>query len=405
MAFELTNARREFFGLDPVGPGWEKVEFKGAGFRPDGVLYFDGDTIKRWIVSTEDRYIEEQFDELTEARSLLLPKTPRGKPLKLSASTLEKRRPWGVYLRVDSGGNLDIGNHTTQTTFYSTSWHPNDPGKASVRELIERFIGESPQNHPADITAFKHGKRRHVKFKPGDDFSLKLGRSLFGVGRILLDVPPLVKQGLIPGQHGLTLAMGHAVVVRLYARAWPAGRVPLSELQSAPMLPSGWMMDNALLYGEYEIVGHRDLTEEEFEFPLSYGQSIDARRTGLVFLQWGLIHLELPKSVFSKYLSREEILRPDEFPAARGNNPLGFYSIGFSPTYGAPEVHDALASGGRFDFDRRPTYFSRLDLRNPRNARIRAEIMSAFGLDPGKSYAENCRLTGTPRTMDILRKA
>jgi hypothetical protein len=50
------------------------------------------------------------------------------------------------------------------------------------------------------------------------------------------------------------------------------------------------MMDNLLFYGEYEIIGHKDLNDEEFNFPISYGRSIDQRN--VVFLQWGVIHLE-----------------------------------------------------------------------------------------------------------------
>ena len=48
------------------------------------------------------------------------------------------------------------------------------------------------------------------------------------------------------------------------------------------------------------------------------------------------------------------------------------------------------------------TFTKRHDLRSPRNEPARREIMTAFGLDPAGSYAENARHTGTPRLADVL---
>jgi hypothetical protein len=406
MDFELTNANRTYFGLDPVDPGWEKVTLPGDKYRPVGTLYFDGDTIKRRIISTEDRYEEDQYHEPTRKRSLLLSKTARGKPQELTAAVLEKRQPTGVYLRVKARGAVDIGSYTTQTTFYSTSWDlPDGLGTWGTRETIERFIAESPDHHREQIKRFKTAQRLNVKFKSGDYFALKLDRARYGFGRVLLDITALRKARLIAPEHGLNLAMGHPVVVQLYARATDTKALAPTELQSVRTLPTSLMMDNKLLYGEYEIVGHNDLAEEDFEFPISYGQSIDARRPGLVFLQWGLIHRELPRSRFNKYLTCDDLPPQLEYSGSGGNNPFGFYSIGFSPHYDGRDVLDAVQQGGVFDFDRRPAYFKRLDLRNPRNASFRKEILEAFGLHPEKSYIENCGLTGTPRTVDLLNKA
>lgn len=45
--FELNNKQRKYFGLELVEGSWDKVEFKGDTYRPDSILYFDGDTIKK----------------------------------------------------------------------------------------------------------------------------------------------------------------------------------------------------------------------------------------------------------------------------------------------------------------------------------------------------------------------
>ena len=119
--FELTNKQREFLGLEPIESHWEKVTFKGDTYRPDSILYFDKNKIKRHIVSTENQYSEKQYDELTRERSFLLPKTSKGKEKKLSASVLEQRQATGVYLSI-LNGDLTIGNYNTQTTLYSSRW-------------------------------------------------------------------------------------------------------------------------------------------------------------------------------------------------------------------------------------------------------------------------------------------
>ena len=51
--YELTNLQRKYFGPEPIEYHWDRVAFKGDTYRPESILYFDKDTIKRHIVSTE----------------------------------------------------------------------------------------------------------------------------------------------------------------------------------------------------------------------------------------------------------------------------------------------------------------------------------------------------------------
>ena len=89
--FELNNNQRKYFGLEPVQDSWDQVPFKGDAYRPDSVLYFDGNTIKKQVISTEERYSEVQYDEQTDNREFILPKTKKGKPKKLTPSVLESQ--------------------------------------------------------------------------------------------------------------------------------------------------------------------------------------------------------------------------------------------------------------------------------------------------------------------------
>ena len=390
--FELTNKQREFIGLEPIESHWEKVAFKGDTYRPESVLYFDGNIIKRHIVSSENQYSEKQYDELTKERFFLLPKTSKGKEKKLSASVLEQRRATGVYLSI-LNGNLIIGNYNSQTTFYSSRWDNIEPSQKSISDQISDFIKQSSANHLNEINQFKNAKRKKVRYKAGDYFCLKIDRVNFGFGRILLDVNKIRKQKLIRSEHGLDLIMGPPLIIQLFAYKSSKKNVDITLLDQQPTLPSDIMMDNLIFYGEFEIIGHRALENDEFEFPISYGRSIDQRR--IVFLQWGMIHLELPQKKFYKYVTGEK-----EYD----QNPYGFYSNGFRPHYDAIEITQTIENKGVFDFSSSRHYKAKWDLRNPDNFSVKDELFKVFGLDVNKSYLENSTLTKTPFPTEFIEK-
>jgi len=402
MTFELTNEQRRHFGLDPVEPLWERVTLSGDRFRPGSVLYFDGDTIRRRVISTEEIYQEDRYEERTEGRSILLPKTARGKPQKLTSAVLEGRTPLGIYLHATRKGRIKIASYATQTTFYSTDWEETET-PAPVPDLFRDFIAASPPDHLREIEEFRVAKKRHVQFRSGDYFRFKLDRARFGFGRVLLDIHKIRTAGLLPKDHGLCMPMTRPVLVQPFGVAMESRSADVGELARGPKLPSGLMMDNHLFYGEYEIIGHQDLAEEEFEFPISHGRSIELGKE-TVFLQWGLIHRELPRSSFDKHLVETNPFVAEDDPSRKSHNPYGFYAIGLAPTYGAADISTAAKNRGVFDFEARRSYWNHFDLRNPRNAAARREILEAFGLDPEAGYLENCRRTGTLRTTDLLQR-
>lgn len=390
--YELTNEQRKYFGLDPIENHWERTVFSGDTYRPESILYFDNDIIKRHIVSTEKEYLEKQYNERTRNRIVLLPKTEKGKEKKLTASVLEQRQPIGVYLSI-SCGVLTIGNYNSQTTFYSSCWDNEQQSKKQICEIIDDFTNDCPENHFVEIEKYKNIKRKNIKFKSGDYFCFKLDRVNYGFGRLLLDVNKIRKKKLINDFHGLGLLMGPPVIIELFAFKSKTKSVDVVTLDKYPKLPADVMMDNLLLYGEFEIIGNREINDEEFDFPISYGRSIDQRR--IVFLQWGLIHKELPQEKFYKYIMGEK-----EFD----KNPYGYYSIGFRPHYDSTEVIKTINNNGVYNFDSSKHYKAKWDLRNPDNKAIREELFKIFGLDSNKNYYENSKLTGTILPSEIIKQ-
>lgn len=396
--FELTNSQREYLGLEPIEPTWERVILKGDPYRPETILYFDANVIKRHILSTEEEYKELQYEELTKDREILLPKTSKGKEKKLTASVLESRTAIGVYFTVNISGQIRIGNYNSQTTFYSSYWESFDKQQAKpIREWVEEFILESSDSHLDEINQFKHLKRKNVKFKSGDFFSFKISRTEYGFGRVLLKIEDLKKKDLIPRIHGLNFIMTKPVLIKIYAYVSESNNIDIAKLKTVTTLPSDYIMDNLLLYGEYEIIGNRALEESDLDFPMSYGRILDYSKRN-VFFQWGLIHKELPLSSFDKYLIAENPFMPENSPSRKKMQPYGYYSVGFSSKYNTNDIKQTIKNG-KFDFDKSAHYASFFDLRNPRNGEIKLELMRVFGLDAKRSYRENCQLSNTPQVF------
>jgi len=403
MSFELTNEQRAYFGLEPTNSNWTKVPLKGDTYRPGSFIYFDGDVIKKHVISTNEKYEEKQYNDRTRERNYLLPATSKGKEKKLTASVLESRQPQGVYCYLDAHDRVLIGNYDTQTTFYDSWWDNRDlHDYRPIERSVARFINATSPNYLSEVTAFKKSKRKNVKFKQGDIFALKINLTEYAFGRVLLNIDAIKKKNLISKEHGLSLIMGKPVLIKLYAYTAETKNVKIDHLISLPSLPSDYIMDNKLFYGEYEIIGNRALTIDEMDFPMSYGRHIDGRRNG-VFLQWGLINIELPFSSFNKYLIADNPFVPETSPSRKVSNPYGYYSVGFSSRHSGKDVKDTILNKGIFNYQNNAGFGVNFDLRNPQNQSIRNEIMKAFDLNHHKSYNENCLIAKTIGTADLLK--
>lgn len=402
MNFELSNREREYLGLEEIKPNWEKVILKGDTYREPSILYFEDNIIKRHIISTSSQYVETQYNEITKNREILVPKTAKGKEQKLTASVLSTKTPIGVYVSLNVFGDFWIGNHTTKTTFFSSYWEDRKKRKENkLSYWIENFINKSDENHLQEISKFKNANKQNVKFKSGDFFAYKIDRTNYSFGRVLLDISKLRKNNILEKSHGLTLLMGTPVLVKLYPYISTKKNIDITILENLTALPSDFMMDNHLHYGEYEIIGNKKLEDSEFEFPISYGRSISYGSAN-VFLQWGFIHKELPLSKFNKYINGENIFLPEDSASRFMSNPYGYYSCGFSTHYYKADIIETIKNNNVFDFNRDPYYKTEFDLRNPKNDALKNEIMAEFGLNSKLSYEENCKIAGIESASKIL---
>ena len=178
------------------------------------------------------------MNELTaENRSILLPKTKKGKPKKLNYSSISKRKGTGIYFRF-SGGYVTIANYTTQTTYFSTYGNEKIPDFNSLREWLDTFVAETNIEDLQEINSFKKKKRKHVKYKEGDFFRFKIDRRNYGYGRIIFDVAKYEKMNEYKTQknYGLANLMGAVLVIKVY-HAFGNKEMTINELKKLKAFP------------------------------------------------------------------------------------------------------------------------------------------------------------------------
>ncbi|AWK06491.1 hypothetical protein HYN56_20600 [Flavobacterium crocinum] len=381
IVFELNNEQRKYLGLLPVESDWELVKLK------DMYLYFDKeDIVRKKITVSENQYLEQElYEKTTDNRTILLPKTTKGKPKKLNFTATQSFSPFGVYLSFFSD-YLSISNYTTQTSYFSTNLE--DKTINGFKEWLNKWQKETTNDDLLDIENFKLSKRLNCKFKEGDFFSFKIGRRNWGFGRILMDVAKLRKNQDFEANknYGLKNLMGRPLIVKVYHKISDTENIDLNELLSCDALPSQAIMDNHFFYGQNKIIGHKVLEYSDLDPLISYGKSINNNDRGTVYLQYGLIYKEVDVYKFDKYL------------ISRGKTKNGLYETSLYRNEGIgfgldiDELNECILEESNNPYWNGNDYMRKRDLRSPENFEFKKEIFSFFGLDANKSYEENLKL-------------
>lgn len=269
--FQLTNEQRECFGLVPIKEHWECIPVKGEPHDNFTVfLYLEKNKIVKCIICGDNLYSEYQLSEkVSTDRKYLLPKTQKGKPVLLTAATIQKRVPVGMCLCY-ANGHIDLFNEETQCSYFTNCYlNGRITDLDEFSGWVEKWCDETTDADLEDISSFANNIRKHVRYHEGDVFRFKIGRRLYGYGRILLDYNRMRKQK----EAFWDILMGKPLVCSVYHIVTERLDVSVDELEKISSLPSTLVMDNSLYYGEYEIVGNLPIEEGE-DFPIMYGNSI-----------------------------------------------------------------------------------------------------------------------------------
>ena len=377
LKFELTNKQRKYLGLIPVEEHWELVKFDNNVY-----YYFEDDIIKKEITVSKNYYHEAELNEKTaENRTIILPKTVRGKIKKFNYTATQSFSPFGNYFTFSTDGVI-IANYTTQRTYYSEKFSEKNISLDNLKNWLDKWIKECTEEDLKEIEEFKNAKRKHCKFKEGDFFAFKIGRREWAFGRILLDVAKLRKDENFEKNknYGLAHLMGKPLIIKVYHKISDSKNVDLKELSKCLALPSQAIMDNIFYYGEAIILGNLALETQEYDMLISVSNSINGDDTNIAYLQYGLIYREIPLSVYQKLIEELKI----EMQTCRKEG------IGFGiDTYKLKECIEVNSASPYWE---RENNYKIYDLRNPTHIELKRKFFKAFGLDADKTYEENLKM-------------
>ena len=378
LIFELNNEQRKYLGLIPVEEHWELVKFDNGIY-----YYFEDDIIRKEIKVSKNYYHEAELNEKTaENRTMILPKTKRGKIKKFNYTATQSFSPFGTYFTFSTDGVI-IANYTSQRTYYSEIFSEKE--KISLDDLkkwLDKWMKETTEEDLEEIEEFKNAKRKHCKFNEGDFFAFKLSRREWCFGRILMDVSKLRKDENFEKNknYGLAHLMGKPLIIKVYHKISDNKNIDLKELSECLALPSQPIMDNIFYYGEAVILGNLPLKPEENDMFISVSESISGIDKNIAYLQYGLIYREIPLSDYEKLIKELKI----------GAQTLRREGIGFViDTYKLKECIEAKSNSPFWEKYKKRNV---PDLKNPDYIELKRKIFKAFGLDADKTYEENLKM-------------
>ncbi len=361
--FELNNRRRACLGLTPVETHWELIQLIPSPYDTDiSYAYVEGTRIHKYIRVSETSYMEYSMNEiLSDDRKYILPKTEKGKPVKLSAATLGKKTPVGMALAWERD-YLSVYNATSQQSYYRSSVDLPALSLKTMPEFLawlDRWCADTTEDNIADAAAFAARPRVHQKFRVGDFFRFRLDRRHWAYGRILLNFDLFRKQKI----EFWDVFFGKPLVVAVYRTMTAEPLDDIEKLAGLPMLPSQFIMDNMFYYGEAEIIGNQPLTPAEEDFPINYGESKDAREK-VLYLQCGRLY-------------RKKILGARLF-----EDDFSFCGIGFDIHIRISVLEACIRENSNRPYWEQPNFYYVLyDLRNPTLKAEREAVFKQFGLN------------------------
>ena len=378
LTFELTNKERKYLGLIPVEEHWELVKFDNGIY-----YYFEDDIIRKEIKVSKNYYHEAELNEKTaENRTMILPKTKRGKIKKFNYTATQSFSPFGTYFTFSTDGVI-IANYTTQRTYYSEIFSEKEKiSLDNLKKWLDKWMKETTEEDLEEIEEFKNAKRKHCKFNEGDFFAFKISRREWCFGRILMDVSKLRKDENFKKNknYGLANLMGKPLIIKVYHKISDNKNIDLKELSKCLALPSQPIMDNIFYYGEAVILGNLPLKPEENDMFISVSESISGIDKNIAYLQYGLIYREIPLSDYEKLIKELKI----------GAQTLRREGIGFViDTYKLKECIEAKSNSPFWEKYKKRNV---PDLKNPDHIELKRKIFKAFGLDADKTYEENLKM-------------
>jgi hypothetical protein len=284
-----TNEERKYLGLNPITDNWDITQFfsKTNLWYSRTTVFLDGEIIKKIIVEEKKllqdnakpvfHSIQESDTNLqTENREYILPLTKKGKPKKISASTINAINPFGCsfYFSLELGqkvsthmaiynrrNNLSIAigeKERTEKIQNDTDFH----------EFMKYYMASCPTDYFPRIERLRKSKHKTVMYHTGDLFRIEIDRFHYSYGLITGQVNNIRKWKELPENHSLRELMMVPIMVRYYELVTTDSGLSADELSAYPLSRVDICGDNEIIWGTHTIVDHKDLVLQDIEFNL-----------------------------------------------------------------------------------------------------------------------------------------
>lgn len=403
----LTNEERRYLALDPIAQDAQTITYirNEDTLHTRVTVFFEGDCIVKVITESlagrDGVFWMRQYDEydtrlLTGGRQTLLPLTARGKPKKLTASSINAVTPFGcrLYLRIQNT-SLSASTELYLLNPRSSKRFPLGEGDAikairseeDFRVFLARYIATCREDYFVKLKAFRDAKKVTVKYKPGDIFRIDYDRTRYCYGIITGELKRMKTMRSLPKDHSFLHLMTVPIMVRLYRIITEDPGLTQEELAPFSLGQVLICSDNDIIWGTHPVIDHKDLTPDDLSFQLNC--TLQTHYTGRftregcsMHIEWGFARVTLTYEQLSEALKNQL----DRFPLMQGGVLTGI-DPGFLAVDGSP--------------NRDP---NRCDLLDPGNSELRAEVFSCLGLEPDTTFDQFAENFGGLTRQQILSR-
>ncbi|MCR2807579.1 immunity 26/phosphotriesterase HocA family protein [Paenibacillus soyae] len=362
LAFRLTNEQRPYFGLDPVREEWEEVEIKSGT-----TVYFDQEDVIRKVIKFDPfyRFHYTEFDTVmaTRNRTTILPKTEKGKEKKITPTHIIAPTPSGcsVSFCLTSGKQgssihaFNPRNHISLPIDSEDNLHTLD----ELRHWITNYIETCPPDYFNKVNRMRTMPHRTIKYKPGDIFRFEIDRVHYGFALIIGEKNKM--SPLLPAEHSWNSLLTVPLLFRFYELKTTVKDLSIEEICSYPLLRAEFMSDGDIIWGRHDIVGHKQLEDNDIDFPMHLSFLRENHGPYVLRFSWGF-----GTAIADKPLDEEEVKTIlEDMPESDFSN----CGVALSPP-----MHELLQV-----LDSEPQFGEWSDLLHPNNFRKRQKVYEWFG--------------------------
>jgi hypothetical protein len=218
---------------------------------------------------------------------MILPKTDRGKPMRLTAVRLEHLPAGCECCIVIAPNNLGTKSGISVENQRNNKRLPitGDSNIASVKELYEwldDYMRTCPSDYFEKVEKMKNSPHITVKYQAGDIFRIELDRTHYGFGIIIGEVIKLKKEGIFSKEHPISFVPDVPIMTRLYLIKTTEKNMSVEDITKHGLLPTDFIVDADVFWGVNDIIGSKDLEENDIEFPIQVVEGLGVIRDRLV---------------------------------------------------------------------------------------------------------------------------